>query len=82
MVVLVGQLAAGHGFEHGDALAHVAALGVARLLALVYEQLRDAQQLYGHAPHQVRQRLLQPQHSAQHLDTHTHPFIYYCPNRI
>lgn len=67
MRVVGGQAAAGHGLEHRDALAQLAALGVAGLLALVDEQLRDAEQLDGHPPHQVRQRLLQSQHAAQHL---------------
>lgn len=70
-----GQARAGHGLEHGDALAHVAA-ALGALLALVDEQLGDAQQLDGDAPHQVRQRVFQPQHAAQHLPYSTRALQY------
>lgn len=66
-MVLVWQPAAGHGFEHGDALAKVSPGRIAALLALVDEEFGHAQQLDGHAPHQVRQRVLQPEDPAQHL---------------
>jgi hypothetical protein len=79
----VGQTAAGHGLEHGDALADVAPLGVGAVLALVDEQLRHAQQFDRHAPHQVRQRVLQPEHAAQHLKhsvmSYLHPRLVFDP---
>lgn len=66
-MVLVRQPAAGHGFEHGDALAEVSPGCIPALFALVDKELGYAQQLDGHTPHQVRQRVLQPEDPTQHL---------------